>query len=343
MTSGRLRVGIAGAGQAGMRHVIGFAAQPDAEIAGIAESDPARREAAEKVAGCAGFATWQELLEQGIDVLVVALPHSMHVAPVVAAASAGVHALVEKPVATSLADARTILRACRAADVRLSISFVHRFREEADQAMRWMDRIGPPLLARESFPSERTSTHPGWLDRAEIAGGGVLMYGAIHGVDRLRWLLGAELVRVDARAASFPGTQEVEDGVLALLEYDNGAVATLSACAPTYPVSRGPWETEIYGERGHLRIRNGAWAELRGNQLADRYETAGDASTHPAHYNFIRQARAFLDAVGEHRDALVTGTDGLRALESCIGDVPIGTREAADRSRMGRPSHDAVQ
>ena len=318
MTSRHLRVGIVGAGQAGMRHVVGFGAHGDAELVGLAETDPRRREAAAREAACPGFASWEELLRQQLDVLVVALPHSLHVDPVLAAAETGVHVLVEKPIATTLADARTIVQACRDANTRLGISFVHRFREEARRAYSWIARLGDPLLARETLPSERTATHPAWLDRAAVSGGGVLMYSAIHSLDRLRWYLGAELARVDARTARIPGTREVEDGVVALLEYDNGAVATLSACAPTYPVAPGGWETEIYATRGHARVRTRAWAEARGTELDERYETASDPAAGVAHYNFIRQARDFLDAIREEREPEVTGSDGVRALEGCL-------------------------
>ncbi|MEZ4639767.1 MAG: Gfo/Idh/MocA family oxidoreductase [Caldilineaceae bacterium] len=88
--------------------------------------------AAETVAarvGATAVDDWRRLFDLDIDVLVCCLPHNMHVEPTEAAAQQGVHVLMEKPIATTLEDARRIVDLCREAKVKLTTSFVHRFRE----------------------------------------------------------------------------------------------------------------------------------------------------------------------------------------------------------------------
>lgn len=313
-----LRVGIVGAGQAGERQAIGFAAHPDAEVVGIADLDEARGTALAATLGAASVREWRDLFALGVDVLVVALPHDQHVVPAEEAARQGVHVVMEKPIATTLDDAQRIVRACRDADVQLALSFVHRFREEVVRAKAWLELAGAPQVARESMASQRTSAHPRWITRRQAAGGGVLMYGAIHGVDRLRWFLGSEVLEVDARTRRYAPDTEVEDGVAALLTFANGAVATLSANAPLYPAQPTPWETEVYCTRAMVRMRTGEFAETSGEEGANRYITADDPATALPYYHFARQAADIVAAIEAHHDPSVTGEDGLRTLEVCL-------------------------
>ena len=125
---------------------------------------------------------------------------------------------------------------------------------------------------------------PKWVTQKEVAGGGVLMYSAIHGLDRLRWLVGSEVVRVTAETHTYSPDAEVEDGVAALLTFANGATATLNPNAPAYRAQPTHWETELYGDKGLLRIRTRHFAELSNDKKMDHVEqppsvTAWDRTT----------------------------------------------------------------
>ena len=315
-----LRVGIIGAGQAGERHVIGFAAIAGATIVGIADVVEARATALAERCGARVFTDWRHMLDHGLDILVVSLPHHLHLAPAEAAAAQGVHVLMEKPIATTLADGERIVTACQAGKVKLSISFVHRFRDELQAARRWLDegQIGQPHLACEVMNSQGGVHLPGWVRQKEAAGGGVLMYGAVHAVDRLCWLLGSEVTTVSAQTRRFSPDAEVEDGVAALLTFANGVTATLTANAPSYWAQPAHWETHIYGSTGMLRVRTRHWAELSNNRVVTRVETQTAASRLGEHYNFIRQAEEFVAAILADREPWITGRDGLAALEVCL-------------------------
>jgi predicted dehydrogenase len=315
-----LRVGVIGAGQAGERHAVGFAATSGATVAGIAEIDEVRGAILAGRFGATPFTDWRKMLDSGLDILVVSLPHNLHVVPAEAAAAKGVHVMMEKPIATTMADGEQIVAACRAGGVKLTISFVHRFRDELQAVQRWIKegQIGQPQVACEVMNSQGGSHLPAWVTQKEAAGGGFLMYGAIHGIDRLRWLLGSEVTTVTAQTRRYSPNIDVEDSVVALLTFANGATATLTANAPSYWAHPAYWETQINGSDGMARVRTRHWAELSNNQVATRLETHSAAGRLGEHYNFVRQAEEFVAAIRADREPWITGQDGLRALEICL-------------------------
>jgi predicted dehydrogenase len=227
---------------------------------------------------------------------------------------------MEKPIAITLDDGRKIVEVCERADVKLTISFVHRYREELRLARRWIDEgaIGNPMVARETMGGQRGAHLGGWVEQKRAAGGGVLMYSSIHGLDRLRWLLGSEVTTVSAQALRFDPDSEIESSVSALLTFASGAVATLSSSAPLYRASPRFWETELYGSSGMLRLRTREWAELSSDSRLERVDTSPVSDELGPHYNFWRQAEAFVAAINGGRDPDVTAKDGLRALEVAL-------------------------
>jgi predicted dehydrogenase len=338
-----VRVGILGAGQAGERHAAGFAADPRADVVAVADLDATAAARVAQRVDAEAVSTAEDLVARGIDVLVVALPHHLHLEPTRLAARRGIHVLMEKPIATTLDDADAIVDACGASGVTLSVGFVHRYREEVARAKSWLSRAGTLQVARESMASQRTPRHPAWLTRRG-SGGGVLLYGAIHGIDRLRWFLDSDVAEVTARTHRYAPDTEVEDGVAALLGFRSGASATLTANAPLYRAQPAPWETEVYGSSAMVRVRTRAWAETSSDRGQDRYETDGDPRTAAPHYNFGRQASAFLTAVQEGASPPVTGADGVRALEVCLAiqrsaaeGRTVAVEEAREPSRREGP------
>ena len=310
-----LNVGILGAGQAGERNAIGFAQSADCKLTAVCDVDVSKARALAERFGAAAFDNLETMLEQPLDILVVALPHALHVEPAQAAAAKGVHVLMEKPIATTLEDAHTIIDVCKDAGVLLTISFVHRFRAEVQQAKRWLEagELGTPQLARSVMNGQRGAHLPAWVTNRDLAGGGVLMYSAIHEIDRLRWLLGQEVTRVHAHTHHYDPTSEVEDSVTALLEFTNSS-ATLTTSAPSYP-SLPLWETEVVGNSGILRVQTRHYAALSNHQTQQTIDTQHLASEQGIHYNFARQAQAFVDAILKRSELAITPKDGLKALE----------------------------
>ncbi len=316
-----LRVGILGAGQAGARHITGFQDLEDVRIVAVADADPerARREAAR--CGATPFPDWRSVIETTLDLdaIVVALPHHLHAEAGCMAAAQGLHILLEKPMATNVQDGRRIVDACQQAGVLLMIGYVHRFRAEAIQAQAWIQDgyIGVPVNCTETIASPRGAHLGAWVNVPDHAGGGVMFYTGTHALDRLLWLLDAPLGRVHAALRAYADSARVEEAVAALLEFENRAMATLAVNGPTYPCGTTGWRSEIYGTEGVIRIQARQSVELASSRLTHQMDVRDAAVQGGEHYNFRRQAQAFVHAIQQGQDSPITGHTGLAVLEAC--------------------------
>jgi predicted dehydrogenase len=340
-TARQVRIGIIGAGIAGERHAEAFAAHPGAALTAVAEPQPERGRAVARRVGAAYYADYRDMLAGPVDAVVVAVPHALHRACVVDAAAAGRHILLEKPIATTIDDAHAILDAVERAGVRLMMGYVHRFRPEtmAARALIAEGRLGRPATALDRFMSGGMADTPGWVWNRTDAGGGVIMYGGVHAIDRLRWLLDDEVVEAYARLASYSNPVDVEDGVGAVLTFAAGATAVLYENAPGYG-RLGGWVTEVFGSDGALVLTTGASIEYRGRDGTERW-------TYGADHRFERQAAEFVAALAEGRPPSVTGEDGLRGLEVALAlyrsaatrrPEPVDRGSARAESTPGEPA-----
>jgi predicted dehydrogenase len=190
---------------------------------------------------------------------------------------------------------------------------VHRYRTEFLKAKELIEagEIGTPAVAVDNFCSQGGMHVPGWVWRKSEAGGGPLMYGAIHSLDRLRWLLNGEVEEVFARSTTYSQDVDVEDGLLATLAFDKGCLATLIVNSPGYLVTPRSWDTEIYGSEARLRVRTRRYLEFSSDTHAYRLDVTRDD-------NFAAQAREFVTAIREQREPWISGRDGIRAQEVAL-------------------------
>ena len=306
-----LNVAILGAGQVARHHVEAFVQLgPDVRIIGIADVDEGRAVELAATCGARAFTEYQALLDLAPDIAVICLPHHLHREAGLAAAAAGSHVLMEKPMGRTLEDGHAIVDGCRQHGVLLTVSFVHRYRIEFQWVHELVARgcIGTPAIALDTFCTRGGAHVPGWVWDKRRAGGGVLMYTGIHSIDRLRWLLASEVREVFARTLTYSQDVAVEDGLTATLMFANGCLATLVENSPDYMVTPRSWRTEIYGSRGWVRARHGESLEFSSSLQAYRLDVTRDAW-------WVAQAREFVTAVRERREPWITGEDGLRALE----------------------------
>lgn len=134
------------------------------------------------------------------------------------------------------------------------------------------------------------------------------MYTGIHSIDRARWLLQSEVRQVTASAVNYRESIASEEGMSAILVFENGSVATLIGNQPAYRVDSVTKNVEVFGTQACLRIRAGEYLEFSGDQQAYRLQITMDD-------HFATQARYFVDAIRNGNSPAVTGEDGLRALE----------------------------
>jgi len=308
-----LRVGIIGAGQVAARHAEAYAANPTATLVAVVDADVQRAKSLAARYDARTHESYEELFAAGaVDAVSVCVPHDLHLPVTLAAARHGVHLLMEKPIANTLAEADEMIAAVERAGLTMMIGFVHRFRTEVLEAKRIVDEgvLGPIATAVDKFCSLGGPHPPPWVWRKAQAGGGVLMYGGIHAIDRLLWLIGEPVVSVFARSHNYTGYGDVEDGLVAMLEFANGATGVLFENSPPYG-RPGGWSTELFGPNGAVRIRTGEYVELTATR--QRFTLRAQDEQH-----FEREIDEFVAAVSEGRKPSVPAAAGRAALEIAV-------------------------
>lgn len=320
-----LRVGIIGAGTAGGRHAAGYLKLPDVAVAAIADPDPIRGTALADQVGARYFPQVADPFWDAIDIVSVCPPHHLLATYGMAAIDQGKPLLIEKPMALSLADADAMILAAQSAKVPLMVGFVHRFRTEVQAARTAITEgaIGAPIFAVEHLISGGGPT-PGWIWQRDIAGGGVVLYNGIHGIDRLRWLIGREVTQVYACGATTTHAADVEDVFLATLTFAGGISASFVQHIAPHPLPPG-WRSEIYGTQGALLLLNDALTHTTMWRSTTIHAERDD--------RFLAEVTEFVAAVREQRPPSVTGVDGRMALS-----VALALYESAATGRPAVPN-----
>jgi UDP-N-acetyl-2-amino-2-deoxyglucuronate dehydrogenase len=249
-----LRYGLIGAGVVAGMHLPAIAALDDVELVGISALDRDAAAALAEAHGCRAFAESDELLAEGLDVVVVGTPHPSHAELAIAAFEAGAHVLCEKPLAPEARDADAMIEAGERAGLLLGVCFQQRFRPviRAAHALVAGGRLGPLVRAEIVDPLYRPNSYYAtaeWRGTWKGEGGGVLMNQAPHTLDLLCHLAGPPEA-VWGRAERRAQPMEAEDTATALLEFPGGAVGTL-AVSTTEP---GVQRIELVGDRGRIQV-----------------------------------------------------------------------------------------
>lgn len=275
--------------------------------------------------------TGQELLDNPhVDVVCVCTPSGLHAQQAIAAAQAGKHVLVEKPIALTLADADAMIAACEKAGVKLGVTFQSRTKAIFQQTKQAIDSgaLGTITLGAIMLPFYRGMEYynlADWRGTWKLDGGGVLMNQGIHEVDLLLWLMG-DPVSIQAYAGTLHRDIEVEDVVAATLRFANGALATMTA---TTTAGRGfSRQIEIYGTAGGIQIEGD---QIRRWQVQDEAVAApvpaentivsAGAGADPkaiGKTSHVALVRDFISAVRDDRSPLIDGREGRRSLATVL-------------------------
>lgn len=255
------------------------------------------------------------LSDPDIEAVWVATPHALHREHVLACARAGRHILCEKPLATSVADAKAMLSACQQAGARLGTGFHlrhHPFHVEARRLVQ-DGSLGQIMTAEAewSLTPRPDSSSADWRWDPEQSGGGIFTGTGVHAVDLLRFVLGAEIRSVGAYADRVPASGAVDRSVTCLLDFHSGAQAVVRCCRGVKSPAN---ELALQGTEGSLRVRHSLEEQARGTIEAEGTEVR--ISGLPAGTDlYASQLDAFASAVREKRDPDASGLDGLRATE----------------------------
>ena len=263
-----------------------------------------------------------------VDALFIATPHHTHASQAIAAAKAGKHILIEKPMATTVAECDAILDACETAGVRCSIAFSQRTRKCNIKAKQLIDEgaIGRIHHIEETclVPTGLAGL-PKWQSEPENLG--TLFGHAIHNFDRIRWLTGEEIKTVYAKCGSLEPEVQVEGSSMVVMTLTSGAVASLWSSfqvpKPSFP--RSQFSSRIVGERGLIdldsygELRIATDGEWRVAETQEPIDWQGKGFLDPVRLeSYALQCQDFIDAVAQDRSPQVVGRDGRQAVAAAL-------------------------
>ncbi len=254
------RAAVIGCGDISTVHLAAVAALPDVELVAVCDPDDGRRAAAEAAWRVPGFADHTALLEVARpDVVHICTPHATHAAIAIDALDAGVHVVLEKPLAHSRDEGRRLVEAADRSAARIAICFQNRYNAPVQAAYELLrsGSLGAVLGASATVFWHRDAAYyrdRPWRGRWATAGGGLLMNQAIHTVDLLQWLLGDVDQVIGGAATRLLGhVIEVEDTADLVLRHASGATSTLFATLSN--AVNAPVTIDVVTERATLALR----------------------------------------------------------------------------------------
>ncbi len=287
---------------------------PDIEMVGIADDDAERGKQVAADASLPYLESEDALLEEA-DGVIVTTENIRHREKVLRAARAGVDVMCEKPLATTMADGREMISACREGGVQLMTAFPCRFAPAFVEARQMIEagELGRILAINAT---NRGRNPGGWYVQPELSGGGTALDHTVHMVDLMRLVTGQEPATVYAELDTVYNPElEVEDCGLLSIEFADGCIAALDCSwsrPPHYPVW-GDATMTVIGERGNVAI------DLFREHL-DYYNNDDQSYTWAGYGESPDRSlvRAFVHSVRSGEPVPITGEDGLRAVEVAL-------------------------
>lgn len=328
-TNNKLGVGVIGCGAiAEIVHLPVYKEMPQTDLKAVCDTDKDRaEEIADKFDAESWYTNYKDLLERDdIDAVSICTPNSFHREHSVAAANAGKHILLEKPMAPTLEDCDKIIEASQRAGVKLMIGVNSRFLSSARRVKKLLenDTIGKISQVRyhggHSGPYSTWVAVSDWFKKKSEVGGGVLIDIGAHYLDLMRWFVG-DISEVSAIGGNLSGKFEGEDNAIVILTFKNGVMGELDT-SWTY----NDWyETaEIHGAEGTIFIRDASGPivvysdrkipeNLRG-PVSLRESVPIEEQMKPTRV----KVEHFVESILQDKQPMVTGEDGRAVVEAIL-------------------------
>ncbi len=323
-----LRFAIVGAGNIGKLHARAVSASDDARVSVVCDRNAAAGQALAEAHDADWVDDYRQAVERDdVDVVCVCTPSGAHAEVAEAAAQAGKHLVVEKPIDVTLERADRIIRAAQQAGVKMTCVFPNRFRQGPWAARKAIaeGRLGRLTLADAYVKWYRSQEYYAgtWRGTWALDGGGALINQSIHSIDLLQWLAGP-VETVFGHTAILAHDIETEDTASAVLRFRNGAQGVIQGSTACWPGDRA--RVELHGDRGTIVLQEGcitAWklADASPDEEAQMLalETAqGSGSADPMGITYElhrRQLAELIEAIRYGRPLAIEGAEGRKALE----------------------------
>lgn len=353
--SEKLKFAFVGCGAIANKHAEALSMVPDAELAAVYDQDASVAKAFSQAKGVPFYDDVRKMISaEGIDVVSLLTPSGVHGRLLLDLADAGVHFVVEKPMALRLEEADEMIRACSLNGVQLFVVQQNRFNPPIQALRGALDqgRFGKLVMGTVRV---RWSRHQQYYDSKGWRGtwamdGGVITNQASHHIDMLEWCMGS-VESVMAMTTTRLADIETEDTGLAILRFTNGALGVIEATTATRPKDL-EGSISILGEGGSVEVGGFYMNELKtwqfGNEIPEDAEVFEKQGSTPKVFawNHAEYLKDVVRAVKSGRKGLVEGMDGRRSLElimaiyeSAETGSEVKLRFRPRVARLGLPNH----
>lgn len=255
-----LRFAIVGAGFIGGIHAQALAAIPEAQVTVVCSRSEKNAATLAQKAGAAWATDYRQAVKRDdVDVVCVCTPSGTHAEIAEAAAAAGKHLVVEKPLDVTLERVDRIIEAATKANVKLACIFPLRFMKGTGLAKKAIEegRLGRLVLGDAYIKWYRNQEYydtSDWKGTWTLDGGGALMNQGIHNIDLLNHLAGP-VTSVVARTDTLAHRMETEDTAVALLTFAHGGLGAIEGSTGSWPGGSG--RVEVHGDQGTVALEDG--------------------------------------------------------------------------------------
>jgi predicted dehydrogenase len=318
-------IAVQGAGNVSTGHLTAYLKNPGCRVVAIGSRT---KEGAERKAREVGLdpsalglhdAVEDLLAHPGVDAVSVCTPHARHAQDAIAAAKAGKHCLIEKPVAVNLEQLRAMDAAIAAAGVRTVCGFVLRWNPSVAAARAMLDEglLGDLLYVQTDYwHNPEQSGYPGAENHLQHMDASAMLLGGCHAVDLARYLMGSDVVEVSAQQTAGVPNLPFPPMQAAVVKFANGKIGKVSACVEQWMPYQ--FNVDLLGTDGGLRDNRFYSRKLPGVTDWATFPTILPNSGAVSHHPFQGEIDHFLDCVRNDVESHASLHDAVNTHEACF-------------------------
>ena len=305
------RMGIIGTGIIGGVHIDAVNNLKNMKVSAVADINAESAKKASEMADCPYFTDYKKI-DEPLDAVIINLPHYLHCEAACYFLEKGINVLVEKPMAVTYSECLSMMNSAEKTGAKLAVAHVQRFFEGNETVKRFYEE---KTFGELAMTNERRNinyfveSRPKWFLKKELSGGGIFMNYGAHGLDRLMYIMGANVTEVHSNCRPLLQDYDVEGHAQVFLRFDNGVSSVMTFCG--YP-GFNENETTFYFTKGTVRFTFPDRIEIAVNGKFEPYEIKPDGSA------FEKQLMEFsklMDGVGSNIPSAEYGANIIKVIE----------------------------
>ena len=252
-----IRIGIVGAGRICAAHEKAIQEHPETQLVAVTDLDMEKARQVAAPHGAAVYTDYKQMAAQTpMDAVILNLPHFLHCQAAVFFLEAGIHVLVEKPMALSVEECDTMIEAAKRTGKKLAVGHVQHYYSALREVRKMVEdgRFGKLCMVHETRNLDYVTGRPKWFLTKRLAGGGIVMNFGAHSIDRLLYTTGGEVENIHAMLTNPVTEDDADVNAHIFVAMTGGVSASITMCGCFVP-----WEYEIsyYFTHGAVKVRDG--------------------------------------------------------------------------------------